>query len=141
MSIPKPPVEVTKVEQTENTLRLTYLNENENIVVERIFKKIEGGKIFEKDREIAYSYVDNEWSETHCFTREYTLYNDGKTLKGDTSNWTGRGENWRRYFLYRHYKRLSLRFPNDKIEHSPIDMGTYSQYNRIGDQTRPTKVK
>lgn len=123
----QPPVAVNGIKQDESEIVLTYRNDAGNVVVKRTYRNT-GETIASTSTEYMYNYTNEEWDTVHSHSWTYDLYSDGKTLKGDESNWDGKGRHWRKYAIHQHYKRIGLRFPNDSINTDQYTLNTERRY-------------
>jgi len=94
------------------TLELSYENDRGNARVTREYVN-HGTYVREVETEEMYNYTTEQWETTCQFTRDYDLAEDGETLEGDGSNWSGTNRNWKEWFQERHRERIKIRFPYD----------------------------
>jgi hypothetical protein len=109
------PFEIAGIETSDAKLELTYRNEVGNSVTRRVYRQA-GDSIHEVDAEWMFNYRTGQWEQVRDFTREHDLAEDGTTLLGDGSGWSGAGRAWKQWFTEWHFKRLNLRYPEQISE-------------------------
>jgi hypothetical protein len=93
-------------------LELSYENNRGNARVTREYYNY-GSHVQEVETEELFNYTTEEWETSRQYTRRYELADDGETLLGDGSGWSGANKNWEEWFEQRHQERTELRFPYD----------------------------